>query len=206
MYASIIFFFFQAEDGIRYLVRSRGLGDVYKRQPETLALMRAIAASGELDHLVAERVWEETRRALGEARPDVYFATLRACGALGTVFPEIERLFGVPQSPQHHPEIDTGIHVLLCLQLAARLELAPIARFALLTHDLGKALTPAAKWPSHIGHEALGADAVRALCARLRVPVKWRELALLACLHHTCLLYTSPSPRDRTRSRMPSSA
>ncbi|MBK7731159.1 MAG: multifunctional CCA addition/repair protein [Gammaproteobacteria bacterium] len=153
--------------------------------PETLALMRAIAASGELDHLVAERVWEETRRALGEARPDVYFATLRACGALGTVFPEIERLFGVPQSPQHHPEIDTGIHVLLCLQLAARLELAPIARFALLTHDLGKALTPAAKWPSHIGHEALGADAVRALCARLRVPVKWRELALLACLHHT---------------------
>ncbi|MBP8926927.1 MAG: multifunctional CCA addition/repair protein, partial [Pseudomonadales bacterium] len=153
--------------------------------PETLALMREIAASGELDHLVAERVWEETRRALGETRPDVFFTTLRACGALATVFPEIERLFGVPQTPRHHPEIDTGIHILLCLQLAARLELAPIVRFALLTHDLGKALTPPEKWPSHIGHERLGAEAVRALCTRLRVPVKWRELALLVCLHHT---------------------
>ena len=153
--------------------------------PETLALMGEITDSGELDHLVAERVWEETRRALGETRPDVYFATLRACGALATVFPEIERLFGVPQPPRHHPEIDTGIHILLCLQLAARLELAPIARFALLTHDLGKALTPPEQWPSHIGHEQLGAAAVRVLCARLRVPVKWRELALLVCLHHT---------------------
>ena len=117
--------------------------------------------------------------------PQEYFRTLRECGALGAIFPEIDALFGVPQPERHHPEIDTGEHILLCLRLAAELGLSEQARFAVLVHDLGKALTPREHWPSHVGHEKLGAVAVRALCERLRVPVKHRELALAVCLHHT---------------------
>jgi len=153
--------------------------------PETMTLMKRITASGELDHLVPERSWAETRRALAETAPQEFFRVLRDCGALAVVFPEIDRLFGVPQPPRYHPEIDTGEHVLLCLQQAARLGLSPMARFAVLVHDLGKGLTPPENWPSHVGHEKAGAREVRALCERFKVPVKWRELALLVCLHHT---------------------
>ncbi|MBK9470015.1 MAG: multifunctional CCA addition/repair protein [Pseudomonadales bacterium] len=167
----------------RFMARFASRG--FRIHPATMTLMRDMATSGELSHLVAERVWTETRRALGEASPQEYFRTLRECGALGAIFPEIEALFGVPQPQRHHPEIDTGEHVLLCLRLAAQLRLTEPARFAVLVHDLGKALTPRERWPSHVGHEKLGAVAVRALCERLRVPVKYRELALVVCLHHT---------------------
>jgi tRNA nucleotidyltransferase (CCA-adding enzyme) len=167
----------------RFMARFAARG--FRVHPDTMTLMRDMAASGELSHLVAERVWTETRRALGEASPEEYFRTLRQCGALGATFPEIQALFGVPQPERHHPEIDTGEHTLLCLRLAAQLRLSETARFAVLVHDLGKALTPREHWPSHVGHEKLGAVAVRALCERLRVPVRHRELALAVCLHHT---------------------
>ncbi|MCG3171637.1 MAG: Multifunctional CCA protein [Pseudomonadales bacterium] len=167
----------------RFMARFAPLG--FSVHPQTLALMREIVASGELGHLVAERVWAETRRALAEAAPQEFVRTLRACGALAAVLPEVDALFGVPQPAVHHPEIDTGEHVLLALRMAAQRALSTPARFAVLVHDLGKALTPRAGWPSHTGHEQLGAQAVRALCARLRVPSAWRELAVLVCLHHT---------------------
>ena len=167
----------------RFMARFAARG--FRVHPATMTLMRDMAASGELSHLVAERVWTETHRALGEASPEEYFRTLRQCGALGATFPEIEALFGVPQPERHHPEIDTGEHIMLCLRLAAELRLSERARFAVLVHDLGKALTPREHWPSHVGHERLGAVAVRALCERLRVPVRHRELALAVCLHHT---------------------
>ncbi len=167
----------------RFMARFAARG--FRVHPATMTLMRDMAASGELSHLVAERVWTETRRALGEPSPQEYFRTLRECGALGAIFPEIDALFGVPQPERHHPEIDTGEHILLCLRLAAELGLSEQARFAVLVHDLGKALTPREHWPSHVGHEKLGAVAVRALCERLRVPVRHRELALAVCLHHT---------------------
>jgi len=167
----------------RFMARFATRG--FRVHPDTMALMRDMAASGELSHLVAERVWTETRRALAEPSPQEYVRTLRECGALGAIFPEIDALFGVPQPPCHHPEIDTGEHLLLSLRLAAELGLSEPARFAVLVHDLGKALTPRERWPSHVGHEALGAAAVRALCERLRVPVKHRELALAVCMHHT---------------------
>ena len=102
---------------------------------------------------MAERVWQETERALGEARPDVFFAVLRECGALAVIFPEVDRLFGVPQPPKWHPEIDTGVHVLLCLRRAAELQASTAVRFAVLVHDLGKGTTPPSEWPRHIGHE-----------------------------------------------------
>ncbi len=167
----------------RFMARFAGLG--FRVHPQTIELMREITASGELGHLVAERIWSEIRRALAEPSPQEFVRTLRECGALTVVLPELDALFGVPQPPLHHPEIDTGEHVLLALQLAARLKLSGAARFAVLVHDLGKALTPRERWPAHIGHERLGTAPVRTLCERLRVPKAWRELALLVCLHHT---------------------
>jgi tRNA nucleotidyltransferase (CCA-adding enzyme) len=167
----------------RFAARFAPLG--FRVAEETMALMRAMGESGELEFLVAERVWVETERALASAAPQEYLRVLRECGALAVVFPEIDRLFGVPQPARHHPEIDTGEHMLLCLGVAARMQLSPRARFALLTHDLGKGLTPREEWPSHILHEQRGAEAVGALCERLGVPAKWRSLALQVCLHHT---------------------
>ena len=137
---------------------------------ETLALMRQIVESGELDHLVAERVWSELERALGEARPVRFFEVLRDCGALETLFPDIERLFGVPQPPEHHPEVDTGVHTMLVLEQAARLSDDRQIRFAVLTHDLGKGTTPPAEWPKHTGHEERSAELIRLLCKRYRIP------------------------------------
>lgn len=178
-----------AEDPVRTLrvarfsARYALLG--FRVAPETLDLMRAMVADGEIDHLVPERVWAETVRALGEPRPGKFIETLRECGALARIFPELDRLFGVPQPPSHHPEIDTGFHTLLALEQAVRLEADAMTRFAVLVHDLGKGATPADEWPRHLGHEQRGADLVRAFCQRLRVPNMYRELGVLTARFHT---------------------
>jgi len=145
----------------------------------TLALMNRMVRAGELDHLTPERVWLETEKALASASPATYFRSLRQCGALAVLFPEIEALFGVPQTPHYHPEIDSGVHSLMVLEQAARLSKRVDIRLAALLHDLGKALTPPAKWPRHIGHESAGVPLIRAFCERLRVPTRYRELAEL---------------------------
>jgi len=166
----------------RFASRFAGLG--FTVAPATLELMRSIAASGELTALVPERVWVETERALGEQQPAVYFEVLRACGALEVVFPEIAALFGVPQPENWHPEIDTGLHTMQVLEVAAQMSRDTTVRFAALVHDLGKGLTPRAEWPSHVGHEAAGAALIEKLCARLRAPNDHRELAVLVARHH----------------------
>jgi tRNA nucleotidyltransferase (CCA-adding enzyme) len=166
----------------RFAARFASLGFVVA--PETLDLMRRIVAGGELDALVPERVWVETERALGEVSPAVYFETLRACGALGTVFPEIEALYGVPQPPKWHPEIDTGVHTMQVIEVAATLSADTTVRFAALVHDVGKGATPREEWPRHLGHEETGARMIADLCARLRCPNGHRELAILVARHH----------------------
>lgn len=166
----------------RFAARFAPLG--FQVAPETMALMQRMARSGELAALVPERVWQETERALQETRPDVYFETLRACGALAVVFPELQALHGVPQPPRWHPEVDTGVHVMLALRYAAQIETSTAIRFAVLTHDLGKALTPPEQWPSHRGHEEKGVPLVEALSRRLKVPAAYRDLAVLGARHH----------------------
>ena len=151
---------------------------------ETQALMRQMAASGELSHLTAERVWKETEKALTSRNPQVYFQVLRDCGALEVLFPELDRLFGIPAPAKWHPEIDTGVHTLMTLTLAASLSDEVDVRFATLFHDVGKALTPPEKWPSHHGHGAAGVPLVEALCQRLRVPNAIRDLALIVTEFH----------------------
>ena len=152
--------------------------------PETRALMRQMVAEGEADHLVPERVWQELARGLMEAHPARMFAVLRECGALAVVLPELERLWGVPQTASHHPEIDTGVHVMLVLQMAARLQ-APLAvRWACLMHDLGKGETPADLLPRHLGHEQRSARLLRAVGQRLRVPTDCTELAEVVAREH----------------------
>jgi tRNA nucleotidyltransferase (CCA-adding enzyme) len=166
----------------RFAARFAPLG--FRVAPETLELMRAIAASGELAALVPERAWVETERALGEARPVVYLEVLRACGALGAVFPEVAALFGVPQPAQWHPEVDTGEHTLQVLAVAAELSPDTTVRFAALVHDVGKGLTPRDQWPRHLGHEEAGARLIEQMAARLRAPNEHRELAVLVARHH----------------------
>lgn len=167
----------------RFLARFAHLG--FSVAAETLELMRQMSASGELDALVPERVWRELERLLGEPTPRAGIELLRECGALRIVLPELDALFGVPQSPKWHPEVDTGEHVLLALQVAAG-RAAPVSvRFAVLMHDLGKALTPRGEWPKHIAHEARGVPAIESLCQRLRVPQEHRDLAVLASRFHT---------------------
>jgi len=167
----------------RFAARFATLG--FRVAGETLALMRRMTEAGEVQALVPERVWQETERALGEARPEVFFETLRSCGALAVIYPEIDALYGVPQPPRWHPEIDTGVHVMLALRHAADRGASPAVRFAVLTHDLGKARTPRERWPSHHGHEELGVALIEALCARLKIPNGHRELAVLAARYHT---------------------
>jgi len=167
----------------RFLARFAHLG--FSVAAETLELMRQMSDSGELDALVPERVWRELERLLVEPTPRAGIELLRECGALRIVLPELDALFGVPQSPKWHPEVDTGEHVLLALQVAAG-RAAPVSvRFAVLMHDLGKALTPRSEWPKHIAHEARGVPAIESLCQRLRVPQEHRDLALLASRFHT---------------------
>ncbi len=152
--------------------------------PQTLALMGSMVAAKEADTLRPERVWQETEKALAEDRPDVYFETLRECGALAIVFPEIDALFGVPQPPRWHPEIDTGVHTLMCLRMAAMLSTDMAVRFASLTHDLGKAATPESVLPSHTGHEERSVEILEAFCARLPVPKRYKELACAVARYH----------------------
>ena len=166
----------------RFAARYAALG--FRVAAETLTLMRRMSESGELDALVPERVWQETERALGESRPEVFFETLRACGALAVVFPEVAALYGVPQPAKWHPEIDTGAHVMLALRWAANAGFSTPVRFAVLTHDLGKALTAPDRWPSHHGHEEAGVPLIERLCARLKVPNVYRELAVLTARFH----------------------
>lgn len=150
----------------------------------TNKLMHEMVDSGEVDHLVPERVWQELDRALSEDKPSRFFEVLRGCGALARLFPEIDALFGVPQPEKHHPEVDTGVHAMLVLEAAAKLSPDTRVRFAALMHDLGKGNTPEAEWPKHIGHEARGVELVKNFCQRLRVPNEHRDLAVLAARYH----------------------
>ena len=177
-----------AEDPVRVLRAARfaarfaPLG--FRLAPETLALMREMAGNGEVDALVPERVWQETLKALATEKPSVYFETLRECGALARVFPELDRLYGVPQPPKWHPEIDTGVHVMMVLDQAARLSANPAVRFAALTHDLGKGTTPKDVLPHHYGHEERSVKLVEALSERLKTPREFKELAVLVARQH----------------------
>jgi tRNA nucleotidyltransferase (CCA-adding enzyme) len=166
----------------RFAARFADLG--FTVAQETMVLMKQMVASGEVDALVPERVWQETERAMGESRPDVFFQTLRDCGALAVIFPEVDALYGVPQPANWHPEVDTGVHVMLALRYSAKIGAPTSVRFAVLTHDLGKALTPQDILPSHRGHEEAGVPLVEALSERLRVPNNFMELAVLAARHH----------------------
>jgi tRNA nucleotidyltransferase (CCA-adding enzyme) len=152
--------------------------------PETEALMRAIAVSGEIATLMPERVWQELARALMESHPARFFAVLRRCGALAQLLPELDALFGVPQPVAHHPEIDTGVHVMQALDYAAAAGDALQVRYAVLSHDLGKAATARSDWPRHIGHEQTGAGLAEAMSERLRAPADCREMAVLAARYH----------------------
>ena len=167
----------------RFMARFASLG--FRVADDTMALMRGMVAGGELGELVPERVWQELVRALRTATPSAFLRTLRECGALAAVLPEVDALYGVPQRAEYHPEVDTGVHVEMVCDMAARL--APgddEVGFAALVHDLGKALTPEAKLPAHVMHEQRGLEPVRTLCARLRVPAAHRDLALVACREH----------------------
>ena len=180
----------------RFMARFAPLG--FTVAPDTMALMREMVASGELDTLVPERVWQELRRALGSAQPSAFLSTLHECGALAAVLPEVDALYGVPQRAEFHPEVDTGLHQQMVSDMAARL--APgdaVIGFAALVHDLGKALTPADVLPRHIGHEHAGVKPVLALCERLKVPAEHRELAVMACREHLNV-HRLPELRDAT--------
>lgn len=151
---------------------------------QTLALMQEISASGELETLTAERVWQELERALGEPYPRRFFEVLRESHALAVLFPEIDRLFGVPQPEQHHPEIDTGVHTLMVLDQAVKLSDESVVRFAAIMHDLGKGTTPKKDWPRHIGHEKRGVKIIEQLCDQFKAPNHFRELAVIAAREH----------------------
>jgi tRNA nucleotidyltransferase (CCA-adding enzyme) len=173
------------EDPVRVLRVARFAARLaFDIAPETLALMRQMVANGEVDHLVPERTWQELSRGLMEAAPSRMLVALRACGALARVLPEVDRLFGVPQQPEYHPEVDTGVHIMLVVDYAARRAASLPVRFAALTHDLGKGTTPEELLPRHYGHENRSVELVETLCNRLRVPNDCRELALLAARLH----------------------
>ena len=175
-----------AEDPVRILRLARFAArfDGFTVAPETEALMKQMVQAGEVDALVAERVWQELARGLMEPRPSRMFEVLRQCGALARLLPEVDRLWGVPQPELHHPEIDTGVHVMMVLDAAARLG-APLAvRYACLGHDLGKGTTPPDEWPRHIEHEARSVRLVEALSVRLRVPTDCRETAITVAREH----------------------
>ncbi len=178
-----------AEDPVRILriarfaARYHALG--FRIATETMKLMREMVDAGEVDALVPERVWQELRKALQETHPAVFFQVLRDCGALRVIFPELEHLFGVPQPVQFHPEVDTGVHVLMVLEQAARLTEDPIVRCAALLHDLGKGTTPPEIWPGHRGHEERGVPLIEQLCQRLKAPKAYRQMAVLVARYHT---------------------
>ena len=175
-----------AEDPVRILrvARFAARFTEFSVAPETQALMRAMVEAGEVDALVPERVWQELARGLMESQPSRMFHVLRDCGALARLLPELDRLFGVPQPPEHHPEVDTGVHVMLVVDWSAAQGFDLPVRFAALTHDLGKGVTLPAFWPKHHGHEAKSVDLVRTLCERLRVPAECRDLAVAVARDH----------------------
>jgi len=175
-----------AEDPVRILRLARfaaRFGD-FRVAPDTLALMRRMVDAGEVHALVAERVWQELARGLMEASPSRMFELLRECGALRVLLPEVDRLWGVPQPPAHHPEVDTGVHLMMVLDESARMQAPLPVRVACLCHDLGKGTTPAEQWPRHIGHEQRSARLVRSMCERLKAPVDCRELAEITAREH----------------------
>ncbi len=166
----------------RYAARYHKWG--FRVAHTTHTLMKQMVENGEVDALVAERVWQETERALGEEAPVRFFEVLRNCGALARIFPELEQLFGIPQPKHYHPEVDSGLHTMMVLEQATKLTPDIRVRFAALVHDLGKGTTPKEEWPRHIAHEQRGAKLVKQLCERLRVPRDYREIALLVTQHH----------------------
>jgi len=182
----------------RFAARFASLG--FTVAPETIALMKRIAADGELQALVPERVWQETQRSLEMPAPWVYFEVLREANALAVVFPEVAALFGVPQPEKWHPEIDTGVHTMMVLQQATRLSTDPSVRFAALTHDLGKGTTPTNEWPRHVAHEQRSVQLIEAMCQRLRIPNNYRDIAVLVgryhLLSHTLLELRAPTLLD----------
>ena len=167
----------------RFLARYASMG--FRIADETMQLMKDMVAAGEVDELVAERIWQETHGALCEAHPEKFIEALRECGALRIIYPEIDRLFGVPQPEHHHPEIDTGIHTLLVLQQACLLSPLPEVRFAALTHDLGKGTTKPEILPHHYGHEDRGYYLVKKLCKRYKIPKSFQQLAQISAMYHT---------------------
>jgi tRNA nucleotidyltransferase (CCA-adding enzyme) len=178
-----------AEDPVRILRAARFMARFavlgFRLAPETLTLMKSMVAAGEVDHLVPERVWQEIQSALQCTTPSAFLQTLRACGALKILLPEVDALYGVPQRVEYHPEIDAGVHTEMVCDMAARL--APgdaLIGFAALLHDLGKALTDPLQWPKHIAHEHLGVQAVDDVCGRWKVPNDYRQLAVHACREH----------------------
>lgn len=186
-----------AEDPVRVLrvarfaSRFHHLG--FRIANETRLLMYSMVKQGELAHLIPERVWQEWQKSLEEKNPEQFILSLRSCDALRVVLPEINSLFGVPNPHQYHQEIDTGIHSLMTLRVSSRLSEEPLVRFAALLHDLGKASTPMQAWPKHHGHEDEGTKLIRALCARLRIPNDYRDLAVTVArvhlnIHRVCEL------------------
>ncbi len=167
----------------RFAARYSHLG--FTIAEDTLQLMKQMVRDGEVDHLVAERVWAELHKALCEKTPTAFFFSLKQCGALHSVFPELDRLFGIPQPEKYHPEIDTGIHSLLSLEQASKLSVKPEVRLAALLHDLGKAETDKNKWPSHHGHEQFGLPVLDKFCTRLRIPKAFKTLSTLVMRYHT---------------------
>lgn len=178
-----------AEDPVRILRIARFAARYHQYgfhvADETIALMQSMVSNGEVDHLVAERIWKETERALAEPNPEIFIQVLRACHALEKIFPEIDALFGVPQTATHHPEVDTGIHTLMSLQQAVKLTINTCIRFATLVHDLGKGTTPEEEWPRHIAHEERSLPLVKNLCGRIAAPRDYKELALMVAQWHT---------------------
>ena len=179
----------------RFAARYQHLG--FTVAEETLSLMADIAASGELKHLTAERVWVETEKALKERSPRTYIEVLRQCNALKILFPELDRLFGIAQRADYHPEVDTGIHVLMALDQATALDSDPVTRFAVLVHDLGKGTTPKDVLPKHTGHEERGVQLVNDLCDRFKIPNRYRELAVVVSRYHL-LCHKAPTLRPTT--------
>ncbi len=166
----------------RFAARYHHLG--FRLANETRVLMYGMVKRGELAHLVAERVWQEWQRSLEEKNPELFISTLRSCGALQIVLPELNALFGIPNPCHFHPEIDSGVHTLMVLSASVVLSEDPIIRFAAMVHDLGKACTPKSAWPSHHAHEELGLTVIAGLCQRLRIPVDYRDAALMASRFH----------------------
>ena len=175
-----------AEDPVRILRVARFAARFadFSVADETMALMRQMVEGGEVDHLVPERVWQELARGLMSAKPSRMFEVLRECGALKVLLPELDRLWGVPQRPQYHPEIDTGVHMMLVMDMAARLNMPLPVRVACLMHDLGKGTTPADVLPRHLGHEGRSVKLLQKVCERLRVPTEGKELAEVVAREH----------------------